>query len=65
MSDLVGDLVGVGLVAATLLFPHGIWAGAAAAEGEETSAEFSQAVVMGQVFGLMSGFVIYKWFLEY
>ena len=62
---MINDLLKVGLVAATLLFPHGI-AKLGKATGDELSAQYSQGmVVMGQLYGLGSGYFIYKLYLEY
>ena len=60
---MINDLLGVGLVAATLLFPHGVITSLYAEE--ELSAQYSQRMAMGQLYGLGSGFLIYKLYLEY
>jgi hypothetical protein len=61
---MINDLLGVGLVAVTLLLPHGI-AKLGKAAGEKVSAQYSQGMLMGQLYGVGSGYLIYKLYLEY
>ena len=60
----MNELVPISLIAATFLFPHGLAKLADSYEGEPTTKReetlYSHGLIVGQVTGLLSAFLIYK-----
>ena len=65
----MNELVPISLIAATFLFPHGLVKLADSHEGKPLTQEirslYSHGLIAGQVTGLLSAFLIYKFYVEY